>query len=108
MGTTLLERELHFECPNCTTTALSKVYAPVGGGQIELHSCPGLKGFLAPMVLAGTRCKVEAVEREDYLGKEDVRLNGEGRPIMAVVTTRNDGQDRTVFAPCARIKFGEL
>jgi hypothetical protein len=53
------------------------------------------------MVPAGTRCKVEAVERGDWVGKERVQLDGEGRPVMSVVTTRDDGQDCTVLAPSA-------
>jgi hypothetical protein len=57
------------------------------------------------MVLAGTRCKVTAVEREDYVGSEDVRYDGEGRAVMAVRTTRDDGEDLAVFAPTARMIF---
>ena len=53
------------------------------------------------MVPAGTRCKVEAVERQDYINGDHVRLDGEGRPVMAVVTTRDDGNDVAVYAPTA-------
>jgi hypothetical protein len=54
------------------------------------------------MLPAGTRAKVEIVEREDYVGKEKVQLDPElGRPVMAVKTTRDDGQDVIVFAPTA-------
>ena len=53
------------------------------------------------MIPAGTRCKVETHEREDYLGTEMVRVDGDGRPIMSVTTTRDNGQDCVVFAPCA-------
>lgn len=53
------------------------------------------------MVVAGTKCKIEAVERQDYIGREDVRLNADGRPIMAVVTTRDHGNDVAVYAPTA-------
>jgi hypothetical protein len=52
------------------------------------------------MVPAGTRCKVEVREREDYIGKERVQMH-EGRPVMSVVTTRDNGQDTAVFAPTA-------
>jgi len=57
---------------------------------------------MAPLVPEGTACKVEAVERGDYVGKELVQTDGRGRPVMAVVTTRDDGQDCTVFAPTAQ------
>ena len=53
------------------------------------------------MVPAGTRCKVEAVEREDYVGKERVQTDANGRPVMSVVTVRDDGQDVAVLAPTA-------
>jgi hypothetical protein len=53
------------------------------------------------MVPAGTSCKVEAVERGDYVGRETVQTDGEGRPVQSVVTTRDDGQDCTVYAPTA-------
>lgn len=45
-----------------------------------------------------------AHEREDYMGKENVQLSESGRPIMNITTTRDDGEDCTVFAPCARIE----
>jgi hypothetical protein len=44
---------------------------------------------------------VEAQEREDYVGKELVQTDGEGRPIMSVITTRDEGQDCAVLAPTA-------
>lgn len=72
------------------------------------HNCWGLRGIMAPFVPDRTRCKIIAVEREDYVGREDVRLDGEGRPVMAVVTLRDDGQDCTVFAPTARADMEEV
>lgn len=84
-------------CPNCTLTQVT--HEP--RAHTRFHSCRGLRGLTAPMVPAGTRCKVEAVERDDYVRGEDVQRDGEGRPVMAVVTTRDDGTDRAVFAPCA-------
>jgi hypothetical protein len=60
-------------------------------------------GLTAPMVPAGTKCKIEAVEREDFVGDEVVQRDGRGRPVMALITTRDDGQDATVYAPLARL-----
>lgn len=97
MAVPILNPQQRWECPNCDAELVvksAKVHSP-------FHPCRGLKGIEAPMVPAGTRCKVEAVEREDYVGKEIVTLNGEGRPIMRVETTREDGNDVAVFAPCA-------
>jgi len=53
------------------------------------------------MVRAGTRCKVEALDREDYVGSEKVQTDANGRPVMAIRTTRDDGQDVAVLAPTA-------
>jgi hypothetical protein len=56
--------------------------------------------MLLPMVPDGTKAKITIVEREDYVGKESVQMH-EGRPIMAAVVTREDGEDRVIFAPTA-------
>lgn len=93
----LLGAEQHWECPNCSATQVTHEARP----HTRFHSCRGLRGVTAPMVSAGTRCKVEAIVREDYVGSEDVRYDGEGRPIMSVVTTRDNGTDVAVFAPTA-------
>jgi hypothetical protein len=45
-----------------------------------------------------------AVEREDYVGQESVQLSESGRPVMNITTTRDDGIDCTVFAPCAGLE----
>lgn len=57
--------------------------------------------MLLPMVQDGVRAKITVVEREDYIGRERPRMH-EGRPIMAVTTTRDDGEDRVIFAPTAQ------
>jgi hypothetical protein len=93
----LLQPERRWSCPNCTRTDVTHEARP----HSRFHSCRGLKGLTAPMVPDGTRCKVEAVERGDYVGKEIVTLDGDNRPVMSVVTTRDNGQDCAVFAPCA-------
>jgi hypothetical protein len=56
---------------------------------------------MSPLIKAGVRAKVEAVEREDYIGDELVQLDANGRPIMSVITTRDDGQDCAIYAPTA-------
>ena len=91
--------EQHWECPNCDLTDVTHESQP----HTRFHACRGLLGLTAPMVPAGTRCKVEAVERGDYVGRELVQYDGEGRPVMAVVTTRDDGTDCAVLAPCATL-----
>lgn len=98
--TLVLDGEQRWTCPNCTSTARTR------GAANRFHRCVGLAGLLAPMVLDGVRCAVRAVVREDYVGREDVRYDGQGRPVMAVVTERDDGTDRVVYAPSARVKRG--
>lgn len=91
-----------WECPNCDLTEVT--HLPADAVASRFHTCRGLRGLTAPMVPAGTRCKVEAVEREDYVGKETVTVDGDGRPVMAIETIRDDGTDRAVFAPCATLE----
>ena len=62
-----------------------------------------MAGILAPMVPAGTKCKIEAHEREDYIRDEIVRYDDDGRPIMSTVITRDEGTDCAVYAPCAGV-----
>ena len=96
----ILLSKRRWSCPNCP---LEEETGPVAN---RYHQCAGLRGLTAPLVLAGTRAKVESREREDYVGTEDVFLH-EGRPVMSVVTTRDDGQDVTVFAPTAHARVVE-
>jgi hypothetical protein len=44
---------------------------------------------------------VEAVERGDYQRAEVTHPADNGRVYMSVVTTRDDGTDCAVLAPCA-------
>lgn len=70
------------------------------GPHNRLHNCAGLNGLAVYFIPVGSQAKVETVEREDYIGRETVTLT-DGRPIMSVVTTRDDGQDCIVYAPTA-------
>jgi hypothetical protein len=84
-------------CPHCTEAARTVDDA------IPYHRCHSTKGLLTPLIVAGTKAKVEVREREDYVGKERVQTNAEGRPVMSVVTTRSDGQDCIIFPPTAHV-----
>lgn len=101
MALPLLAAERRWECPNCDHTDVTRESQP----HTRFHPCPGLAGLTAPMVPAGTRCKVEAVERGDYIGAEDVRYDDDGRPIMSAITTRDDGTDVVVYAPTAHLSL---
>lgn len=99
--TPLVTPENHWYCPNCRKEDVTHEPRP----HVRFHICPRLRGLTAPMVPAGTRAKVELREREDYIGSEQVQLDPErGRPVMSVVTIRDDGQDVAVFAPTATAK----
>jgi hypothetical protein len=95
----ILHAEQRWVCPNCPATAVTE------GQTNRFHRCTGLRLLLAPMVLEGTRCKVVAREREDYVGRETVQCDGEGRPVAAIMTVRDDGEDCTVLAPAARMRM---
>lgn len=87
-------------CPNCDTREAAPMQPPDDASTAyagQFHQCPGSAGMLAPLVPEGLSCKTEAEEREDYIGAEKVQLDANGRPIMAMVTTRDDGDDRIVF-----------
>lgn len=92
--------EHRWECPRCDLTEVTRE----SRAHTRFHPCRGMAGLTAPMVPAGTCCKMEARLREDYLGGEAVTVDGEGRPVMAVEVTRDDGTDVAVFAPMARVE----
>jgi hypothetical protein len=82
MAVPILAREQRWECPSCDLQQVTH-RADV---HTEFHHCAGLAGLWAPMVAAGTRAEHRAVEREDYIGAERVQVDGNGRPVMSVVT----------------------
>lgn len=89
-------------CPNCLATDVTRE-ARI---HVRYHTCPGLRYLSAPMVPVGTKAKVELHEREDYEGQDvgHTFLDSTGRPVMSIVTTRDDGTDTMVFAPTASAK----
>ncbi len=92
-------------CNHCGMRALAQsVNLSPGDGAAQFHECPAL-GIMAPLIPEGMKADVRKVEREDYVGGETVRLDADGRPIMSVVTVREDGQDAAVFAPLAKASF---
>jgi hypothetical protein len=93
----ILQPSTRWWCPNCSFTDVTHTTGP----HTRFHKCRGLKGLTAPMLQVGIKGKVESREREDYVGKEIVTRDGDGKPIMSIVTTRDEGQDCTVLAPLA-------
>jgi hypothetical protein len=70
-------------------------------GKLPHHPCKRMNGLMVALIPAGTKAKVEAVERQDYIKNELVQTDSDGNVIMATVVTRDEGQDCTVYAPCA-------
>lgn len=100
MSIPILNPERRWVCPNCKTTSVTREARP----HTQYHTCPGLRGLSAPMIPAGTRAEVVAIDREDYVGTEKVQTDANGRPVMAIVTRRADGSnDTAVLAPTATV-----
>lgn len=100
----LLDAWQDWECPNsCGVTERTR---PLPPNASRFHTCPALHSLTAPLVRAGTDCKVTAVERGDYLRKEHQRTGDDGRPYMAVETVHADGHnDLAVYAAAAYISL---
>jgi hypothetical protein len=62
-------------------------------GATRYHTCPRLHMLSAPLVRVGTDCKIEAVEREDYLNGEVQATGDDGKAYMAVKTVHRDGSN---------------
>lgn len=90
-----------WSCQNCTAVARTVDNAT------PMHQCRGM-GLVVPLLVDGTKAKLVVVERQDYIGTESVQYDPvNNRPVMAVNTFRDDGQDCTVYAPLATAT-GEL
>jgi len=104
MRVPLLASMTDWYCPNCQITLTAPEPPP---GQAKFHVCGSLHGLTAPLIRAGVRCKVEAEERQDYLGTEIQATGDDGKPYMAVRTTRDDGCDLAVNAGLAQARLGD-
>ena len=94
--TVILDAWQDWVCPNCPVSERTR---PLPGNASRMHTCGGLHGLTAPLVLAGTDCKVVAVERGDVLGREIQRTGDNGTPYMAVETVHADGRNDLVVFP---------
>ena len=104
MNAVLLRPEHHWECPSCLARDVTHEPRP----HTRMHACAGLRGMTAPMVIAGTRAEHRVIERQDYIGNEDVQyIPGTRRPVLAVETRFGDGQQHaTAYAPVAHARVG--
>jgi hypothetical protein len=87
-------------CPNCKR---EETIPAVANPHTRFHTCPKFAMLTAPMLPYGTAAKVERKDREDYEGGDAgyTQLDGDGRPVMSIVTTRDEGTDVLVYAPTA-------
>lgn len=101
MTAALLDAWTDWTCPNrCGVTDRTR---PLPPNAARMHTCAKLHMLTAPLVRAGTDCKVIAVEREEYLGREIQETGDDGRPYSGVQTVRADGSnDVMAFAPLAQ------
>lgn len=90
-----LDLHVDWYCPACGLTDRTR---PLPN---RFHQCPKMGGLTTPLVRAGVSAKFERVMRQDYVGAERVQADDQGRPVMSIITHRDDGQDVTVFAPTA-------
>lgn len=96
----LLSSERHWECGGCTAAHVTTLPGP----HAPMHQCPGMRGLLVPYVPAGSRVKVTAHEREDWIAGELVQSDGDGRPVMSVTVEDDDHIDAVVYAATARLE----
>lgn len=95
--------DLH--CPNCGYA--ERLPEPLPPGSSRFHNCVKLHNLSAPLVPVKADCKVEAVNRDDYLGDEIVNMGDDGKAYMAIETTHADGHtDRAVNAGLAQARLG--
>lgn len=95
----MIEIAVDWQCPSCgQEKQVAGVYGKV------VHRCPKLGGLVTPYVRKGVSAKHEARLREDYENGDLVQRDDAGRPVMSIVTTRDNGQDVRVFAPTATAK----
>jgi len=91
-------------CPRCKATDVTTL----AGFHQQFHTCPKAGMMSVPFVREGVKAKIEMRVREDYVRSEQVQFDANGRPMMAAVTTRDEGQDCTVYAPFAVATLGDL
>jgi hypothetical protein len=92
-------------CPNC---GVSERIAGLPLNASRFHTCPSLHMLTAPLIRANVYAKVEAEERQDYIGHATQARGDDGRPYMAVRTTRDDGDDLAVNAELAHASLGDV
>lgn len=98
MNVPLLDATRRWHCTLCGQIHVTQQ----AGLIVPTHSCPALGGLSVPFLDDAVKSRLVVKDREDYVGKEIVQTDGNGRPVMSIVTERADGSnDCTVYAPTA-------
>lgn len=93
----MIGRMRMWECTRCDVTSATADAQP----GIPMHDCPGMAGMRIPFSPAGQSAKVTMHEREDYVGREDVQRDADGRVWMACTVTTDQAEHLAVYAPTA-------
>ena len=93
-----------WHCPNSCGVAERTPALPPGSSRY--HACSRLHGLNAPLSRVQADCKVEAIEREDYLNGETQAMGDDGKAYMAVTTVYADGHNDLVVN--AGLAHGEM
>lgn len=92
----VIDMDRRWQCNSCGRLHVTKSSTEV---QTPMHQCAAMAGTWVPFVPAGTDAVIRVEERQDYIGKDTVFFDTNGRPIMSVYTTREDGEDCHILAP---------
>ena len=87
----------NWSCAKCSA------WARTVDDKLPHHPCPGRAGLMVPLVREGTKAKLVVNEREDYIKKELVQVDGNGRPVMNVTTETDEGINCTVYPPTVKM-----
>ncbi len=91
----VLSKVTRWICTKCPAESYTTELKP----HTRYHRCPGMRGLSTPFTEAGVRVKVVAHDREDYVGQDIPQKDQNGRPVMSITVTRDDGEDVYVLAP---------
>lgn len=92
-----IDMDRRWQCNACGRQHVTT--SSTDGVQTPMHQCAALAGTWVPFVPANSDAVVRVEERQDYIGKDTVFHDANGRPIMSVYTVREDGEDCHIFAP---------
>lgn len=90
-GVVLAPAHRHWECLSCDVTDVTPASTPN-----RMHTCRAL-GLDLPLVPAGTRGENRIIRPQGYVSGMGHQVDLEGRPVAAVETWREDGQDCAVM-----------